>query len=364
MRVVHLCRVGWPSIGGMESAVHGLARAQVGLGHAVTVVTLARGPDGAALPEATHEGVAYRRIRRVGPRRYPFGAGLARALRGAELVHAHGLDGLADQAVATRPWHGAPVGISTHGGYFHTARQRRLKAAWLRTLTALTLARADAVWFTSEADRARLAPSGARGEVLLNGVDVARFAALPRRPEPGRWVVPGRVDVHKGHVDLLDALGILRWRDDTPFRVDIVGPIVSPRLEAVLRARIEGLGLTARVFLHGAVDDAGLDALLLRAELALFPSRYEGFGLALVEAMAAGLPVIARDIPPFRALVEEGGWLLPMDDPEALADTLARLRTADLSARGARARQEAAAHGWAHRVHDYERAYARVLERR
>jgi len=350
----------------MQTAVAGLTEALAARGHAVSVVTLDRGPKGERLAPGTRHDVPYARVARVGPRRYPFAPGLLRHLRGADLVHAHGLDGLTDTVVATRRWHRAAVGVSTHGGYFHTPRARRLKEVWLRTWTAHTLHRAGAVWFTSEADRERLAAARVQGEVVPNGVDVARFAALPREPEAGRWIVPGRVDVHKGLDDLVDALGVLRWRDRRPFRVDVVGTFARPDLEGWLRGRIAGHGLEDRVVVHGPVDAATWEHLLSRAELALFPSRYEGFGLALVEAMAAGLPVVARAIPAFERLVRPGvdGWLIAFDDPGRAADEIEAVRDADLRAIGTTARVAARAHGWDHRVLAWEDAYVRLLERR
>src|SRR5690606_8375630 len=151
------------------------------------------------LEDGVCDGVAYRRVRAVGHGRYPFARGVAAAVAGADILHLHGLDGLADLAV--RQVRGPRIGLSTHGGYFHTPRQRALKALWLRTVTRSTLRRLDALWFTSEADRQRLAAAGVVGEVLGNGVDVERLRA-PRRPEAGRWAMLGRVEPHKGLADL------------------------------------------------------------------------------------------------------------------------------------------------------------------
>jgi glycosyltransferase involved in cell wall biosynthesis len=66
-------------------------------------------------------------------------------------------------------------------------------------------------------------------------------------------------------------------------------------------------------------------ALLSRLNLYAMPSRHEGFGVAAVEAMAAGLPVIAGDIPPLREVVGEAGVFVPPRDSAALADVLGDL---------------------------------------
>ena len=123
--VVHVCRSGFPAVGGLERSVHGLARAQQNAGYDVHVVTLDRDASGVRLHPCVHQGVRYQRLRRWGPASYPFAAGLLSAVHGADLVHVHGIDGLADVLVLRRRHHGVPVGISTHGGLFpHPASPR------------------------------------------------------------------------------------------------------------------------------------------------------------------------------------------------------------------------------------------------
>ena len=102
------------------------------------------------------------------------------------------------------------------------------------------------------------------------------------------------------------------------------------------------LGLERRVFLLGRVPDVG--AWLDRATLLVHPARWEGFGLAVLEAMLAGLPVVATNVSALPELVVDGetGLLVPPDDAEALARGIARgLETPQLGAGGlARARSE------------------------
>jgi glycosyltransferase involved in cell wall biosynthesis len=85
------------------------------------------------------------------------------------------------------------------------------------------------------------------------------------------------------------------------------------------------LGLHHQVFLPGAFDDVG--EILTAADLFVLPSYEEGMSLALLEAMAAGVPVIATDIPGNQLLVrhEENGLLVPTRDPAALRGAIERL---------------------------------------
>lgn len=356
MRVAHLARVAPPEHGGIEAVIDGLSAVQARAGHDVRIVTVAPG-----VARSTTAGVPIVRLRRVGPRAWPLALGLGRALADVDVVHVHGIDGLLDQALAVRP-PGARVGVSTHGGYLHTPRARLLKALWLRSGTRIALAQADAVWFTSEADRAALAPAGAAGRVVPDGVDLGRVAGLVRRPEPGRWLVPGRVDVHKGIDDLIDALAA---RPDVPWTLRVVGRPASATLVRGLRARAADRGVGDRVVVVGEVDDDVLRDELARAEVAILPSRHEGFGLALVEAMAAGVLVVARPIAAHAEHVADGedGHLAPIDG--ALAPRVAAW-AADprRGAREAAARRSAARWSWEAVAPAWEAAYRELVEGR
>jgi glycosyltransferase involved in cell wall biosynthesis len=92
-----------------------------------------------------------------------------------------------------------------------------------------------------------------------------------------------------------------------------------------IEREIERLGLGGGVTLLGSRQDIG--ALLAVSDVFVFPSRYEGFGIALAEAMAAGKPVVASRVPPLTELVDEGGsgYLVKPGDPEAFASAIVKL---------------------------------------
>ena len=131
--------------------------------------------------------------------------------------------------------------------------------------------------------------SGARNDVhvVYPGVD-ERFARIVRRPRTRPLaLVVGTVERRK---NLLRAVETLAAVPRTSSSL-AVGP-TTPYLD-VVRARVSELGLGERVALRGYVESSELDALYASATVALVPSRYEGFGYALAEALCAGLPVIA-----------------------------------------------------------------------
>ncbi|MCC6848923.1 MAG: glycosyltransferase [Deltaproteobacteria bacterium] len=189
----------------------------------------------------------------------------------------------------------------------------------------------DAVIAISEGVRAALVASGidaARIHLVPSGVEAARFAAGPRAAARARlalgdrtWVlaVVGALEERKGHDVLLDALA----RDPDPGHVVLIAG--DGTRAPALRARAAALGLADRVRFLGRVEDVA--PLLAAADALVMPSRREGLGVAALEAMAAGLPVVASRVGGLPEAVVDGetGLLVPPGDAAALAAALARL---------------------------------------
>lgn len=128
----------------------------------------------------------------------------------------------------------------------------------------------------------------------------------------------------KGHVLLLDALAGLR---DRAWSLHCVGSTThDAATTAAVRAKIATLGLGKRVQLHGERDAAALEAAYARADAFVLASFHEGYGMALSEALAHGLPVLSTMSGAIPQTVPAGaGVLVPPGDPMALAAALARL---------------------------------------
>lgn len=157
--------------------------------------------------------------------------------------------------------------------------------------------------------------------VIPNGIDPP--PSMPQRgpsQPPHRVVFLGRLDPVKRLPDLIDAISLLG--DFATLDVFGEGP-----QRPLLEKRISSLGLTSRITLHGAVSTPS--QALTDAALLVLPSQAEGFGLVLIEAMAAGIPVIATDAPGIRDVVQNGvtGLLVPIASPPALADAIRKILT-------------------------------------
>jgi glycosyltransferase involved in cell wall biosynthesis len=128
----------------------------------------------------------------------------------------------------------------------------------------------------------------------------------------------------KGYDVLIAAVARLA---DMPWQLTIAGdrtrhPATAARLDADIAAH----GLGDRVVVRGAVPPAGITALYLASDVFVLASRFEGYGMALTEAIAHGLPVVATMVGAIPDTVPEGtGLLVPPNDVAALAQTLRRL---------------------------------------
>jgi glycosyltransferase involved in cell wall biosynthesis len=109
----------------------------------------------------------------------------------------------------------------------------------------------------------------------------------------------------------------------------------------------DALSIAEFVAFEGRVTEERKQALLNRASAFVFPSLQEGFGIALLEAMAAGLPVVAYDLPVFREFLSDGdhGYTAPVDDHQQTANRLLKLLRYD-SLRREISRRNAEYAGW------------------
>jgi glycosyltransferase involved in cell wall biosynthesis len=173
------------------------------------------------------------------------------------------------------------------------------------------------VIYTSQADRAR--DGRPRAQVIELGIDLERFARGKRVLEGCVVGNVARLAEQKGHRDLIAAApAVLERHPDVRF-------VVAG--EGELRAELEDLArpLGDRFAFLGERDD--VPDLLASFEVFAYPSRFEGLCLAVIEAQAAGVPVIATPVGGIVENVRDGetGLLVPPNDPAALALAIERL---------------------------------------
>jgi len=240
------------------------------------------------------------------------------------------------------------------------------KAMWQIALQRAAYAAAHVVIANSQAAADRLIAERVpphKVAVVPNGLDLRTFAPGARRAQLRRVVVVANLRAEKGHDVLIDAAPqILRRFPDARF--DIVGG--GPEHDA-LAARARERGVSAAFTFYGHCEDVA--GRLQAADIFVLPSRSEAFPNAVLEAMAACLPIIATGVGGILELIdhERNGLLVAPDDAAALADAIGRLMDdpshAGLLAESARA-DAASRYSFDRMVAGFEHLYLAELARR
>ncbi len=290
--------------------------------------------------EATHDELLGETIR---VEEYP-----AHAAPGDVLVYQFSTSSMVADLLAARP---EPLVLDFHNvthpelyeGWDPASARRSAEAieqlAVLAPRAALGLA-------DSELNQADLRAAGCRRtQVVPVLVDLERLVAPPdprvaarladgRRDDGADWLFVGRLVPSKAQHDLVKALWAYRRLYDPRARLHLVGPTPSGRYLASLRDFVADLGLREAVRITGEVSDSALAAYFEAADAYVSLSVHEGFGVPLLEAMRASVPVVALSAGAVPDTVGEAGLLLSRVEPARVAAAVHRVvAQADLRAR-------------------------------
>ena len=246
--------------------------------------------------------------------------------RGLDVVHHFG---------GTIPFAGVrPAVVTVHDvqPLDHPRRFGVIKRMYLRLMLPWSVRRAEAIVTVSEfcrsrlverlkADPERISVIPAPVDFSSSHVDMPLAAAVPDLDHPF-VLYPALTYPHKNHEVLLRALARLAT-DGVDVELVITGG--PGPLDAKLDQLADRLGVGGRWHRLGRIPRAVLDGLYRQAVATVFPSRYEGYGLPVVEAMVRGCPVVAADSGGLPEAVGSGGRLLDPDDPEKWADAIGEL---------------------------------------
>lgn len=381
LRIAHLAFSALPgTVGGLEIVVDSLIRQQMSVGHQPVLVTRwkqAKAARGAGLPYSVlalppnpnPRPVSYRN---VGPR-WPTAAGIAwHQLRYRfDVWHAHWIYPTGWMAQGVLELAGVPLVLTAHGSDIETDsgsghgfrlderndRRARKVMAKARYLTAISSA--------IERRFHEVGVPSTKISRIANGVDLGRFQTMdvePARvrniyglPAKGAFMLTVGADrPAKGHRYIPEALARLRARGRDVFWVILGGePSTMARLA-------EQAGVADHLFVIPPVGNADpgnqpfpsneVIAFYRSADVFVMPSLSEGFGMAALEGMAAGLPVIASDVGGLPSFITHGvnGLLVPPGDVEALGSAIEEiLEFPDFGAQlAASAKSTAANHDW------------------
>ncbi len=349
MRIAHCSLRYFPALGGVEEYVRALCEGLAGNGHAVHLYTsdLEQHAQKMRLqeysPEATLSEVCVSRLRATyvpGLQGYPLLGALPLKLarEAADIIHGHcfyyctGDISSVIARIRRIPFVFNPYYYVTSGSKGDFYR---------KTIGQLTM-NADVTIVISEFEKELIEKAGIRVkrfELISPSIEVTEFGSVDEGiydkfgidlSKTRVVLFVGRIDYGKGIDTLISAVpSVLKKEPEVTFFV--VGPDWGDRSE--FERQVESQRVGGEVVFAGPLSRQELIGAYKGATMLAFPSRYEAFGIVLIEAMAAGLPIVAANASAIPYVIEQGenGLLFPLDDHEQMArDILSLLRDENL----------------------------------
>jgi len=387
MRIAHVMRrLSFDDWGGTEQVVWNLAKAQKAAGHEVRIfATTAL----CGVPRETVDGIDIFRFRPIYPwwpmpksliaeldRKggNPFVPGLGRALRAwkPDVIHCHAMARIAE--LCLRVGKRAKCVISLHGGGANVPKEEakslvaptRGRFPWGKAIDVLMRWTRrvpedfGGIVCVGEDEAERYRAKHRHVMYLPNGVDTRLFESRDARPRsreirdpasgPVTLLCVARIDRQKNQMMLVEWLG-----RHPEAKVCLVGPVTQPDYKDELEAHAEALGVSGRLVFSGALKPGSpeLVSKFANADVFVLPSRHEPFGIAVLEAWAAGLPVVASDVGGLGRLCAahpEAALTFPPGDIDgldsALEEVLRRVASGEVAKMCDAGRKAAAEYDW------------------
>jgi alpha-1,3-mannosyltransferase len=364
MKILHITPAYFPSIGGIETSVRDLAAHLNRTGIVADVLHMS--PSNTVQRQERLDASTVWRVPLSPSRHIGLTPSIRPVLMNYDLLHVHDPQGMAVSANIFVQGRGKKMVLSTHGGYFHTNNHGFIKALHWRYFAGSILKHYDEVLASSTHDREVFKAKAPRVKLVPNGINAAKFLAVERTTvlPPTRWIYWGRLSKNK-RIDLL--LDTMKYTRDAGLAVDLV--IAGRDFDGLIpsiKSRISSHGLDEHVRIAGPLSDNELIAELAGRTVFITASEYEGFGLSVLEAMAAGLIVICRNMAPLDNFVVNGrnGALINFDGSASDLRSIMAVGWASITetlAMQQYARDTAIQHSWDAVLKKYTDIYSKLL---
>jgi alpha-1,3-mannosyltransferase len=364
MRVLQITPLYAPSIGGIEDVVRSLAKSLVRAGFVCDVAEV--NTSHRQFSSDRLDTSAVFRVPLHGHRLIGLAPALRRLVKDYDLLHVHDPQLMGLSANAAFWGRGKPMVMSTHGGFFHTNSHSLAKRLHARFSARAMLSLYAVVLASSEADYAAFKQLSPRVKLVPNGVNTDKFSAIGRTHSPDflNWIYWGRFSRNK-RIDCVIAYAAAARKRGFDIKLTICGTDFDKLLPA-LKELISGHHLQQHVEIVDSPSDADLLERIRDNSVFITASEYEGFGLSVIEALAAGLPVICRNISPLNGFIaaDLNGTLLSFDGSardHAVLDAFLSQPAETASMMSSRNREAARRYSWAHAQQAFEQVYRTVL---
>lgn len=372
LKILHVGNHTRPCVGGVEEVIWSLAHEQAAQGHAVEIMVFdacTRGNE--KLPAREKAGnVLVHRVPAAGYSFYPTPPEkiLVEKAREMDIVHIHGVGSWLDTLTRNTEKFSAKLILTTHGGFFHTPQRRLLKWVYAHFFLPRAWNKLDGVTFVSSSDAEKFSfmqNNTVPREIIANGISEDYFSLSLQKKDANMLVFVGRLSKNKRVDNLIRAFAVFAQH---PSAAGVELHIIGKDWEGIQSELMEVAqheGVASRVFFHGEVSESEKFEWMERAGYMVSASEYEGFGIGIIEGMAAGCIPVLNTIPPFQEFSSGGrGVIVPFENAHTAGEKMAHYwnatREKSLSIRND-CRAYARTFSWKIIAQKYEEFYSRIL---
>lgn len=364
MKVLSITPTYFPKVGGIESFVRELAIRTSVAGTTVDVAHLSADYTDFSREEVDDIGVF--RVPVSGNRLVGYARGLGELARNYDLLHVHDPQLMMVTGNVRLQCGQVPAVLSTHGGFLHTRQHRAMKSIHEKLVMRKMLRHYRRILADSQADAEYFRRFSDNVEKCECGIDFDKFqhGRTVGQPDPTRWICWGRWANNKRIDAVIDAVALAR---DNGIAIDLLicGPDFD-NLGPSLRAKIEALKLGGAVKMHPYIENDALLKELQQRSVYITGTEYEGFGIGINEALAAGKIAVCRDIAPINDFVEASktGFFIKFDGSAgdlATIREITNLPPTRVAAMAAAAQQSARRYDWNTVAQNFSRQYEQAL---
>jgi alpha-1,3-mannosyltransferase len=364
MRILHVVQHFYPCSGGVEKHIYDLCKNLIKLDHRSDVLCFNTCVyERTKLPNFENiDGINVYRRPYLNLKYYKISPFSLKFLKNYDIIHIHSLGFFSDILVLTKYIHKKPLILSTHGAMFHTKKFLKLKNFYFHCWCRFIARGIDKTIAVSKNDERLFSQITKDITFVPNGIDIGSYQNIKRNIEKYSLLYIGRIAKNKRIDNLIQVVHLLK-KEIHNVKLYIIGDDwqgIRKDLENMAKER----GLSKNVIFTGRISDKEKFRYLGKAQFFVSASAYEGFGISVLEAMAAGIPVIANNIESFRNFIENGenGFIVDYSKPKEVANLILNLIDKDLSKISKNAKETSKEYDWKEVIKRIEKIYIDLAE--
>jgi alpha-1,3-mannosyltransferase len=304
MKVLHVSHQFYPCIGGTEKYIMDLCLElkKKGIESKVVCLNTCHESKEKLKEKETINGIKISRIPFTDLKLYKIAPKVINYTKDFDLIHVHGIGFFSDYLLMKKKKHKKPVVISTHGGIFHTNKKSLIKNLYNNFWLKHQLKKADKIIADSKNDFDQFKNISGKVVLVQNAADTKKFESKEKK-NYNKCIFVGRLSKNK-RIDLLIERFGETEKEFPEKTLEIIGGDFDGIMEE-LKEKAKEKGIKKKIFFRGQLSEKELIKKVKKAGFYLSASEYEGFGIAVIESMAAGTIPVLNDIQAFRELIED-----------------------------------------------------------